>query len=148
MFSTAHLTSGVALALALGLDGWPMIALIAASVLTDWDYALQLLTGKNHRHFVTHSPPVYVAILAPLGFAWPIAWWILAGSMLHFALDVWEYGIRLNPFRDRIYGFRLLPGVETMRFRDYVRTYFSDRRFLAAEIGFAVAAIAFFIWRS
>jgi len=141
VFSSAHLTSGVAVGLALGLDGAPLAAFVLASVLTDWDYAFQLLTGRNHRTFVTHSPPVYVAVLGPLGFWQPLAWWALAGSLLHFLLDIWEYGIRLDPFHNRIYGFRLLPGVERMRFKDYLRTYFSDKRFLVAEIVLAVAAI-------
>lgn len=142
MFSSAHLTSGVAVGLALGLEGAPLAAFVGASVLTDWDWAFQLYSGKNHRHFLTHSPPVYAAILGPLGFLDPIAWWILAGSLLHFSLDVWEYGIRLNPFRDRIYGFRLLKGVEALPFGAYLRRYFGDWRFLAAEALFAVAAVA------
>lgn len=142
MFSTAHLTSGIAVGLALGLDGPALAAFVGASVLTDWDYAFQLLTGRNHRTFVTHSPPVYLAVLGPLGLWQPILWWVLAGSMLHFALDVWEYGIRLNPFQNRIYGFRLLPGVENAPFGAYLRRYFTDRRFLGAEILFAIAAIA------
>jgi len=141
MFTTAHLSSGVAVALALGLDGAPLAAFVLASVFTDWDYVLQLATGRNHRTFLTHSPPVHVAILGPLGFWEPIAWWILAGSLLHFSLDVWEYGLRLNPFSRRIYGFRLLRGVEAMDFRGYLTTYFRDPRFLAAEIAFALAAI-------
>lgn len=162
MFSTAHLASGVAVALALGLEGAPLWAFVLASVLTDWDYVFQVLdarrrrreaarldprlrpavaTGRNHRTLLTHSPPVYVAILGPLGLWQPIAWWGLAGSLLHFSLDVWEYGLRLNPFQDKIYGFRLLPGVEDMRFAEYLRTYFSDKRFLGAEIAFAGAAI-------
>ncbi|HVM44855.1 MAG TPA: metal-dependent hydrolase [Candidatus Thermoplasmatota archaeon] len=147
MFSTAHLTSGIALGLALGLDGAPLAALVLASVFTDWDYAFQLLTGRNHRTFVTHSPVLYVALLGPLGFLEPLAWWVLLGSLLHFSLDVWEYGIRLNPFSRRIYGLRLLPGVEAMRFADYLRTYFGDRRFLGAEVGFALAAAALAAWR-
>lgn len=141
MFSTAHLTSGIALGLALGLEGPALMAFVGASVLTDWDYGFQLLSGRNHRTFVTHSPPVYLAILGPLGLWQPILWWVLAGSMLHFLLDIWEYGIRLNPFQNKIYGFRLLPGVENARFGEYLRRYFSDWRFLGAEIFFAVAAI-------
>lgn len=148
MFSTAHLTSGVAIALALGLDGWPLLAFVGASVLTDWDFVFQLATGRNHRTFVTHSPPLYIAMLGPLGLWDPLAWWVLAGSMLHFSLDIWEYGIRLNPFQKRIYGFRLMPGVETLAFRDYLRAYFRDRRFLAAEIVFASAAAALLVYRS
>lgn len=140
VFSTAHLTSGLALAFALGLEGWPFVALVFASVFTDWDFAFQLLSGRNHRTFVTHSPPVYVAALLPLGFWNPLAWYVLAGSMLHFALDLWEYGLRLNPFRNRVFGARLLPGVENLAFREYLRVYFGDRRFLGAEIVFAVAA--------
>lgn len=147
MFSTGHLTSGVALGLALGLDGAPLAALVLASVFTDWDYAFQLLTGRNHRTFVSHSPPVYVAILLPLGFWQPLAWYVLAGSMLHFTLDLWEYGLRLNPFRRQIFGARLIPGVEDMIFRDYLRTYFRDPRFLGAEIVFALAAIALLLVR-
>lgn len=147
MFSTAHLTSGIALALALGLDGWPLLCVIAASVLTDWDYAIQLLTGRNHRTLITHSPPLYLAILGPLGLLWPPAWWILLGSMLHFALDIWEYGIRLNPFRNRIVGLRLIPGIEKLAFRDYLRTYFRDPRFLAAEIALAATAAGLAAWR-
>lgn len=141
MFASAHLTSGVAVGLALGLEGWPLAVFVLASVFTDWDYAFQLLSGRNHRTFLTHSPPVWIAILGPLGLAQPLAWWALAGMMLHFSLDVWEYGIRLNPFSSRIYGFRLLPGVERMRFADYLRTYFGDRRFLGAEVLFAAVAI-------
>lgn len=148
MFSTAHLTSGVAVGLALGLDGWPLAAFVLASVFTDWDYAFQLLSGRNHRTFVTHSPPVYLVVLGPLGFFEPLAWWILAGSLLHFSLDLWEYGLRLNPFRRKVYGFRLLPGVEDMRFGDYLRTYFRDWRFAGAELVFAVAAVTLFALRS
>lgn len=147
MFSSAHLTSGVAVGLALGLDGAPLAAFVGASVLTDWDYVFQLVTGRNHRTLVTHSPPVYLAVLGALGFWFPLAWWILAGSMLHFALDIWEYGIRLNPFSRRIYGFKLMPGVESAAFGEYLRRYFSDKRFLAAEIAFALAALGLAIAR-
>ena len=141
MFSSAHLTSGIAVGLALGLEGAPLAAFVGASVLTDWDYVFQLLTGRNHRTFITHSPALYLAVLGPLGFWQPLLWWVLAGSMLHFALDVWEYGIRLDPFHDRIYGFRLMPGVENAPFGEYLRRYFSDWRFLGAEVVFALAAI-------
>lgn len=147
MFSSAHLTSGLALAFALGLEGAPFWALVGASVLTDWDYVFQLATGRNHRTLVTHSPPVYLALLGLLGFWQPLAWWALAGSMLHFALDVWEYGIRLNPFSRRIYGFRLMPGVENARFSEYLRRYFADKRFLGAEIAFAALALLLGAWR-
>ena len=142
MFTTAHLTSGIAVGVLLGMRGDALAAFVLASVFTDWDYAFQLLTGRNHRTFVTHSPFTYVAVLLPLGFWWPLAWPILAGSLLHFALDVWEYGIRLNPFRREIFGARLIPGIESMRFREYLRTYFRDRRFLGAEVAFAVGAAA------
>lgn len=148
MFSSAHLTSGIALGLALGLDGAPLTALVGASVLTDWDYVFQLATGRNHRTLITHSPPLHLAILGPIGFWYPLAWWILAGSVLHFTLDVWEYGIRLNPFSSRIYGFRLMPGVENAPFGEYLRRYFSDRRFLGAEIAFAVAALVLILVRT
>lgn len=148
MFSTAHLTSGIALGFALGLDGWPLAAVVLASVLTDWDYAFQLATGRNHRTLVTHSPLLYLAVLGPLGWLWdPLAWWILLGAMLHFSLDVWEYGIRLNPFRRRVYGFRLMPGVESLPFWAYLTRYFTDRRFVAAEVAFAVAALGLAAWR-
>lgn len=140
MFTTAHLTSGILVGALLGLRGDALAAFVLASVFTDWDYAFQLLTGRNHRTFVTHSPFTYVAVLLPLGFWWPPAWPLLAGSLLHFTLDVWEYGIRLNPFRNRIFGARLLPGIETTNFRDYMRRYWGDKRFLAAEIAFAVGA--------
>lgn len=140
LFSTAHLTSGVALGLALGLDGAPLAAVVLASVFTDWDFVYQAVTGRTHRLLLSHSPPVYVAVLLPLGFWQPLAWYVLAGSMLHFTLDIWEYGLRLNPFKREIFGARLLPGVENMAFLDYLRTYFRDPRFLAAEIAFAVAA--------
>lgn len=148
MFTTAHLTSGVAVGLALGLDGAPLAAFVGASVLTDWDYGFQLLTGRNHRTFLSHCPPLVAAVLAGVALVWPLAWWVLAGCMLHFALDVWEYGLRLNPFSTKVYGFRLLPGVETMRFTDYLRTYFRDRRFLGAEIALAVAALTLAGWRA
>jgi hypothetical protein len=142
MFTSAHLTSGVLVGVLLGMRGDALAAFVLASVFTDWDYAFQLLTGRNHRTFVTHSPFTYVALLLPLGFWWPLAWPLLAGSLLHFALDVWEYGIRLNPFRNRIFGARLIPGIETMTFRDYLRTYFRDKRFLGAEVAFAAGAVA------
>lgn len=147
LFSSAHLTSGLAVGLALGLHDWPLAAFVLASVLTDWDFSLQLLTGRSHRGFLTHCPPVVAAVLALVALAWPLAWWILAGSMLHFALDVWEYGLRLNPFSRRIYGFRLLRGVENDSFRVYLQRYFGDWRFLGAEILFAVAAAALLIAR-
>lgn len=147
MFTTAHLTSGVALGLALGLGGWPLAALVLASVFTDWDYAFQLLTGRNHRTLVTHSPFTYLAVLGPLALWQPLAGWALAGVMLHFALDVWEYGIRLNPFSRRIYGLRLMPGVEDMPFAAYLRRYFGDRRFLLAEVALAALAAGLAAWR-
>lgn len=143
MFTTAHLTSGVAVGLALQLEGAPLAAFVLASVFTDWDYVFQLASGRNHRTFITHSPPVYLAILGPLGFWQPILWWALAGSMLHFSLDVWEYGLRLNPFQNKIYGFRLLKGVEKLDFRGYLTMYFTDKRFLTAEIVFAALALLF-----
>lgn len=142
MFSSAHLTSGVALGLLLGMEGDTLAVFVLASVLTDWDYAIQLATGRNHRTFLSHSPPVVVAVLLPLGFVYPLAWPILAGALLHFTLDVWEYGLRLDPFRREIFGARLIPGIETMSFQGYLRAYFTDKRFLFAEIGFAVAACA------
>lgn len=141
MFSTAHLTSGIALGVALGLQGDALAAFIAASVLTDLDYAFQLATGRNHRTFVTHSPPLYVAVLLPLGFWWPLAWPILAGALLHFSLDIWEYGLRLNPFKREVFGAKLIPGIESMRFGEYLRVYFRDKRFMGAELAFAAAAV-------
>lgn len=140
MFTTAHLTSGIAIGVLLGLRGDALAVFILASVFTDWDYAFQVLTGRNHRTFVTHSPFTYAAVLLPLGFWWPLAWPALAGSLLHFCLDVWEYGIRLNPFKREIFGARLIPGIESMRFGEYLRTYFRDKRFLGAEVLFAVGA--------
>ena len=147
MFATAHVTSGVAMGLALGLDGVPLAAFVLASVFTDWDFAFQLLTGRNHRTFLTHSPPFVAAVLVPIALWQPLAWWVLAGAMLHFSLDVWEYGLRLNPFSRRIYGFRLLPGVEKEPFLGYLRRYFSDWRFLGAEVLFLVAAAVLVVLR-
>jgi hypothetical protein len=141
VFATAHLTSGLALGLALGLRGWPLAVLVLASMLTDWDFALQLWTGKNHRGFLSHSPPVVAAVLILLALWQPILFWALAGAMLHFSLDVWEYGIRLNPFSRKIYGFRLLPGVEREPFVEYLRHYFTDWRFAGAEIVLALVAV-------
>lgn len=141
VFTTAHLTSGLAVGLALGLPPEAFAAFVGASVLTDWDYAFQLLTGRNHRTFLTHCPPFVAAVLVPVALVWPLAWWLLAGAMLHFVLDIWEYGLRLNPFSTKVYGFRLLPGVERMAFSEYLRTYFRDARFLGAEIAFAAAAV-------
>lgn len=141
MFATAHFTSGVAVGLALGFQGADLALFIAASVLTDWDYGLQVITGRNHRTFLSHSPPVAVALLLPLGLWFPAAWVVLSAALLHYSLDLWEYGLRLDPFRNEIFGARLLPGIESMRFGDYLRRYFKDARFLAAEIALALAAI-------
>lgn len=141
MFATAHLTSGIAVGLALGLHDINLAVFILASVFTDWDYAFQMLSGKNHRTFITHSPFVYVAILLPAGFWWPLAWIALAGAMLHFSLDVWDYGIRLNPFSRRIFGLHLLKGAENEPFAGYMRMYWRDRRFAGAEIAFALLAV-------
>jgi hypothetical protein len=140
VFSTGHLTSGVAVGLALQMRGPALAVFVAASVLTDWDYAFQLASGRNHRTFVTHSPFLYVAVLLPLGFRQPLAWIALAGSMLHFTLDLFDYGLRLHPFRRRVFGAYLLPGAERLPFRGYLAAYFRDRRFAAAEAAFALAA--------
>lgn len=148
MFATAHLTSGVLVGLLLGFEGQALLVFVAASVLTDWDYAFQVLTGRNHRTFVTHSPFTYAAVLLPLGFWWPLAWTVLAAALLHFSLDVWEYGIRLNPFKREIFGMRLIPGIEKLAFHDYFATYFRDRRFLAAEVAFAVGAAALLLLKA
>lgn len=142
MFSTGHLTSGVALGLALGLEGPALAAFVLASVFTDWDYALSLLTGKNHRYFWSHCPPVVALVLLPLGFAHPLAWYVLGGAMLHFSLDLWDFGLRLDPFSRRIYGAKWLDVAEDADFPTYVRAYFRDRRFLLAEAAFALAAVA------
>lgn len=147
VFSTGHLTSGVVLGLALGLEGAPLLALVAASVLTDWDYSLQLLTGTCHRYFLTHSPPVVAAVLIPLALWQPLVWWVLAGSMLHFALDMTDLGIRLNPFSQKVYGLRMLDVDPEGPFKDYIRAYFTDRRFAALEAAFALAAVALGAWR-
>lgn len=147
MFTSGHLTSGLAFAFALGLEGAPFAALVLASVFVDWDYAFQLLTGRNHRTLVTHSPPLYVALLLPVGFYDPLAWFVLTGALLHFSLDLWEYGLRLNPLRRQVVGFRLIPGIEQMAFRDYLRTYFCDPRFLGAEVLFALLALGLGAWR-
>lgn len=147
MFSTGHLTSGVALGLALGLEGAPLAALAGASVLADWDYAFQLLTGRNHRTFLTHSPPVVAAALALVAIVFPLAWWILAGAMLHYALDMTDYGVRLNPFSREVVGLRWLDARPDDPFGVYLRAYFRDRRFLAAEAAFAAAAIGLAAWR-
>lgn len=141
MFATAHLTSGLAVGLALGLREEGLLVFVGACVLTDWDYGFQLATGRNHRTFLSHCPPVVAAVLVPLALVWPVFWLVLGGAMLHFSLDVWEYGLRLNPFSTKVYGFRLLPGVEHMPFRAYLRTYFTDPRFLAAEVAFGIAAV-------
>lgn len=147
MFSTGHLFSGVALGLALGLDGWPLAALVLASVLTDWDYSIQLLTGVNHRERIFHSPPFVAALLVPLALWQPIFWYVLAGSMLHFAGDLYDYGLRLNPFSKRIYGLRLLDCAPDASFGVYIRTYFRDPRFLALEGALLAAAVAAAVWR-
>ena len=141
MFSTGHLTSGIAVGLLLGLHGDALGVFVAASVLTDWDWPLGVLLRRNHRELVTHSPPVYIVALGAAGFLQHLLWVALAGSILHFSLDVWEYGLRLNPFKNAIFGARLIPGIERMRFREYVTTYFRDKRFLAAEIAFAALAL-------
>ncbi|GEM_PF-5540473 len=147
MFASAHLTSGLLVGLALGLHGAPFAALVLASVLTDWDFSLQLLTGRNHRTFLSHCPPVVAAALVPVALVWPLAWWVLAGCMLHFSLDVWEYGLRLNPFSTRIYGLRLLPGVEREPFLGYLRRYFGDWRFAGAEALLALGAAGLLLAR-
>ena len=147
VFSTGHLTSGVAVGLALGFEGPALAAFVLASVFTDWDYSLAMLTGKNHRYFWSHCPPVVAAVLLPLGFWDPLAWYVLGGAMLHFSLDLWDFGLRLNPFSRRIYGARLLDVAEDADFRTYVRAYFRDRRFLVAEVAFAVAAGGWLVWR-
>lgn len=141
MFSSGHLTSGVAVACALGLDGAAFAAFVLASVFTDWDYSLSLLTGKNHRYFLTHSPPLAAALLAPLGFVHPVFWAVLGGVLLHFTLDLLDFGLRLNPFRRKVYGLRLLDIAEDATFTTYLRAYFRDRRFVALEAAFAVAAV-------
>lgn len=127
--------------LALQLHGGALAVFVLASVFTDWDYVFQLMTGRNHRTFITHSPPLYIAVLLPLGFWNHLVWVALAGSLLHFSLDIWEYGVRMNPFRNKIFGARLIPGIERMAFRDYLTTYFRDKRFLAAEVAFALSAL-------
>ncbi len=147
MFASAHLTSGLALAFALDLHGWPFAAVVLASVFTDWDYGFQLLTGRNHRTFLSHSPPIVALVLVMLAFFEPLAWFVLLGAMLHFSLDIWEYGLRLNPMKADVIGFRLMPGIEDMPFRTYLRTYFQDRRFLAAELAFGGAAVGLGAWR-
>src|SRR5438094_3635403 len=97
---------------------------VLASVLADWDYAFQLVSGRNHRTFVTHGPFPYLVVLLPLGFfATRLAWVALAGVMLHLSLDVWDYGIRMNPFSRRLFGLHLLKGGETTDFRGYMRVY-------------------------
>lgn len=147
MFSTGHLASGLAVGLALGFEGPALAAFVLASVFTDWDYPLALLTGKNHRYFLSHCPPVVAAVLLPLGFWEPLAWYVLGGAMLHFALDLWDFGLRLDPFSRRIHGARWLDVPEDADFPTYVRAYFRDRRFLAAEMVFALAAAGLLAWR-
>lgn len=147
MFASAHLTSGIAVGLAFGMHDITLAVFVLASVLTDWDYAFQLWSGRNHRTFITHCPFTYVVVLLPFGFAWHLVWVALAGVMLHFSLDVWDYGIRLNPLSRDIFGLHLLKGAETESFRGYMRMYWRDLRFLGGEIAFAAAAIALLIWR-
>lgn len=147
MFSTGHLSSGVAVGIAAGLDGWPLAAFVLAAVFTDWDYAIQLVTGVNHRERLLHSPLVVAAALAPLALWQPILWFVLAGSMLHFAGDLYDYGLRLNPFSKRIYGLRWLDVPPDASFGAYIRAYFTDKRFVALEATLAVAAVAALAWR-
>lgn len=148
MFSTGHLTSGLVVGLLLGLHGDALAVFVGASVLTDWDWPVGVLLKRNHRTLVTHSPPVYVVVLGVAGVWQHLLWVALAGSMLHFSLDVWEYGLRLNPFRNVIFGARLIPGIENMAFPDYLRTYFHDRRFLATEIFLALLAAMLLVFRA
>lgn len=147
MFSTGHLTSGVAVGLALGFEGPALAAFVLASFLADWDYSLALLTGKNHRYFLSHCPPVVAAVLLPLGFWNPLAWYVLGGAMLHFALDLWDFGLRLDPFSRRIVGARWLDVPEDADFPTYLRAYVRDRRFLAAEVVFALLAAGLIVAR-
>lgn len=142
MFSTGHLTSGVAVGVALGLEGPTLAAFVLASVFTDWDYGISVLTGWNHRYFYSHCPPVVAAVLVPLAvWVHPVFWAVLGGAMLHFALDAWDFGLRLDPFRRKVYGLRLLDVSEDADFPTYLRAYFRDRRFLFAEVLFALAAL-------
>lgn len=147
MFSTGHFFSGVAVGLALGLEGAPLLALVGAAVLTDWDYALQLVTGVNHRRRLTHAPLVVAAVLVPVALVWPLAWWLLAGAMLHFAMDLFDFGLRLNPFSTRIHGLCWLNVDPEARFADYLRAYVRDRRFVALEAFWFAAALAALAWR-
>lgn len=140
VFSTGHLTSGVAVGLALGLDGAALGAFVGASVLTDWDYVFQIRTGRNHRTLLSHSPPVVAALLAPLGLVHPLFWALLGGAMLHLALDATDSGVRLNPFSRDLVGLRLLDVAPDAPFGVYLRAYFRDRRFLGAEVAFALLA--------
>lgn len=142
MFSTGHLASGILVGLASGLEGAPLYALVAATVLTDWDYSIQLVTGVNHRERLSHSPPVVAAVLAAIALWQPIAWYVLAGAMLHFALDVFDYGLRLDPFSKHIYGLRWLPVPPDAPFRTYLRAYFREPRFVVAEVALALGAAA------
>ena len=147
MFSTGHLSSGVAVGLALGLEGWPLAAVVLAAVFTDWDYSIQILTGVNHRERIFHSPPFGAAVLVPVALVEPLAWWVLLGSMLHFSMDLFDYGLRLNPFSKRIYGLRWLDCPVDAPFSVYLRTYVRDRRFVAMELAWLAAAAGAIAWR-
>lgn len=147
MFTTGHLSSGIAVGFALGLDGAPLVALLVGAVLTDWDYSIQIATGVNHRERLTHAPVVVALVLALAGLVAPILWWVLVGSLLHFAMDLFDYGLRVNPFSKRIHGLKLLDCAPDAPFSTYIRTYFTDRRFLALEAAWLVAAVVAFAWR-
>lgn len=147
MFSTGHLTSGLALGLALGLDPVPLAILVVASVFTDWDYALQLATGRNHRTFLTHCPPVVALVVAAIALAEPLAWWWLVGAMLHFSLDLLDYGLRLVPWSARVTGLRWLDVAPDASFGTYLRAYARDWRFVALEALFLALAASLAVAR-
>lgn len=142
MLSSSHLAAGYILAYLFystgyigGLVFW---LVILASVLIDIDY----FVNYSHRELLTHTPVFWLIVFTPL-----IIWRnelivVFLGIMLHFLMDMVDWGVMLfYPFSKKNYGLKLLPELGSNSPINFLRGYISNARVLILEITIICAAV-------
>ncbi|MFO7968178.1 MAG: hypothetical protein R6U44_11320 [Archaeoglobaceae archaeon] len=142
MLPSSHLSAGYILAyLFFSVDfiGAPIFWLvILASILIDIDYFVKY----THRELFTHTPAFWLVVFTPL-IIWRVELVVvLLAIMLHFSMDMVDWGIMVfYPFSKQNYGLKLLPELGSNSPPQFLKGYVSNTKILLLEIAITSAAI-------